>query len=591
MVAQRSPQQAQPAEHLPKQETGRHYMVFHEFETMDTQSARQALKPNRLAWLENVQPIGANDLISVPGPKTAIATLTGETIVKQFYATYGGVDYIICFCASGAAYQVNTLGGAQVKFANAGTFTDADCTQWKSERILIADPTGGYATWDGIALVRSGGVSPQIVVTAGGTGYSSAPTVTISGGSGSGATATASVSGGAVVAVTLTNAGSGYKVGDVLTVAFGGPGAGATATAIIWPQLGFPPTTLAVFQGRVWLAGGRVLLFTGTKGYDDTATANAAGSTILTDADLPHSITALRSLNNFLYIFGDGSLKQIGTISVVSSVTIFTILTLSSDQGTTFPLSISSYSRLVLFANQVGVFAIFGATVEKISDPMDGVFRFIDFSQPLVACPNDLKNVRCYMLLARINDPLSSSRSVFLTFMNKKWFIVAQGDSIRAAATAQIAGVLRTFTASTNDITEVLADTNVAVSIIIRTALWHDNKPMLGKRGLRIGVAQSTTESATMTLTTDSENDTVTGQYTLGQPVVWRNALNQIVTWTNAAVQLVQFIAAGFFFQDKQFYGSGIYLGASLTGSFKNFHLNSIVIEWVPATLMRSRNR
>ena len=94
-----------------------------------------------------------------------------------------------------------------------------------------------------------------------------------------------------------------------------------------------------------------------------------------------------------------------------------------------------------------------------------------------------------------------------------------------------------------------------------------------------------------MTITTDSENDQFTDQYTLANPVTWRNALNQIVTWTNAALQIVQFVSAGFFFQDKQFAGSGIYLGVSLTGSFKNFHLNSIVIEWTPATLMRSRNR
>jgi hypothetical protein len=566
-------------------------MVFRDFETMDTQQARQALKPSRLAWLENCQPIGGNDLISVPGPSAALATLAGETVVKQFYANFGGIDYVVNFCASGAAYTVNVANGVQVKFANAGTFTDPDMTQWKSERILIADPTGGYATWDGIALVRPGGVSSNIIVTAGGTGYVTPPGVTITGGSGSGATASAAVSGGAVISITLTNAGTGYKAGDVLTVVIGGPGAGAAASAIVWPIFAVQVKTVAVFQGRVWLAGDRNLIWTGTKGYDDVASANAAGSTVMTDSDLPHFISALRSLNNFLYIFGDGSLKQIGSISVVSSVTIFTILTLSSDQGTTFPLSIASYSRLVLFANQVGVFAIFGATVEKISDPMDGVFRFIDFSQPLAACPNDLKNIRCYLLLAKINDPILGVRAVFLTFMNKKWFLISQGTNVRAACTVQVGGVLKTYTSSGSDVTQVLSDTNVAVAIIIRTALWDDGKPMLGKRGIRVGIAQSTTESGTMTITTDSENDQFTDQYTLANPVTWRNALNQIVTWTNAALQIVQFVSAGFFFQDKQFAGSGIYLGVSLTGSFKNFHLNSIVIEWTPATLMRSRNR
>lgn len=68
-----------------------------------------------------------------------------------------------------------------------------------------------------------------VTVTAGGTGYTSAPTVTLTGGGGSGATATATVSGGAVTAVTIVNPGTGYT--SAPTVAFSGPGTGATATA------------------------------------------------------------------------------------------------------------------------------------------------------------------------------------------------------------------------------------------------------------------------------------------------------------------------------------------------------------------------
>jgi len=67
-----------------------------------------------------------------------------------------------------------------------------------------------------------------VAVTAGGSGYTSAPTVTITGGSGGSATAT--VSGGAVTAVTMTAYGSGYTA--LPTISFsGGGGSGATATA------------------------------------------------------------------------------------------------------------------------------------------------------------------------------------------------------------------------------------------------------------------------------------------------------------------------------------------------------------------------
>lgn len=580
----------------PQQGHRRHYIVFRDFGGMDTQSARQALDPKRMAWLENLQPVGPNDLLTVPGIGDPGPSIPGETIVKKFSANYNGNDFIIAFTASGAAYEVSVLTAGPLfvvtQFASAGTFSDPDLTQWQSDRVLIVDPSAGYCTWDGTLFVGPGGVSPVIAVTASGSGYTSVPTVAITGGSGSGATAIAVIEGGAVVEVVLTGPGAGYLAGDVLTVTFtGGGGAGAAATAIIWPIIDFEMHTIAVFQGRVWIAGGRNLLFTGTFGFDDTNPASAAGSTILSDADLSHEVTALRNQNNFLYIFGDSSLKQIGTIAVASSVTLFTITTLTSDQGTIFPESIESYNRLIIFANTVGVWAIFGATVEKISGPMDGVFRALDFGQRPIACLADINNVRCYLLLVRYRDPVLGVRSLFLAFQSRKWFVISQGDQIRAAVSCWINGALQTYVTSGSDITRVLVNYTREVQITLRTPLWDDNKPMLGKRGLRIGIAQSAGSTGTMLLTTDSENNTASDQYTIAFPVFWTNAAGQPVDFVNAANEPVQFLSTqGFLFQDKQFNASGIYLGGSLSGLFHSLHINGVVIEYEDAALMRSRN-
>ena len=70
-------------------------------------------------------------------------------------------------------------------------------------------------------------------VTAGGSGYSSAPTVTFSAPtSGITATGTATVSGGAVTAIVITNAGNGYTSAPTVTFS-GGGGSGAAATAVL----------------------------------------------------------------------------------------------------------------------------------------------------------------------------------------------------------------------------------------------------------------------------------------------------------------------------------------------------------------------
>lgn len=68
-------------------------------------------------------------------------------------------------------------------------------------------------------------------VTAGGSGYTSAPAVTVTGGGGSGATAKATILNGAVTAVDMTNWGAGYTSAPTLGFT-GGGGTGAAATAI-----------------------------------------------------------------------------------------------------------------------------------------------------------------------------------------------------------------------------------------------------------------------------------------------------------------------------------------------------------------------
>lgn len=70
------------------------------------------------------------------------------------------------------------------------------------------------------------------ILTSGGSGYTSAPTVTITG-DGTGATATATVIGGVVTAINITNNGSGYTLGE-LTIT-GGGGTGATGYPIMSP--------------------------------------------------------------------------------------------------------------------------------------------------------------------------------------------------------------------------------------------------------------------------------------------------------------------------------------------------------------------
>lgn len=574
---------------------GKDVIVFNEIEGMSTQSLRFDLSEKKAAWMENLQPISANNLLCIPAANASIADLTaqGETITKMFYFDFGlSTDYVVAFCTSGAAYTINIANGTKVKFANSGTFsTSPDVTRWGTQRILIADSSAGYYTYDSVCSVGSGGVSPNIQVTAGGSGYSSGATAASSGGTGSGDTYSVQVTGGVVTGVTLLTAGSGFVAGDTLTLTITavGSGSGATATAHVWPFLSVNPTTIAVYSGRVWLAQTNVITYTGTGasyggvGYDDFLTADASGSTTLQDTDLIHQVTALRALNNYLFIFGDASVKQIGNISVVSTTTNFTITTLSSDQGTVYPDSILSYNRLVLFSNTVGVFAVFGSSVEKISDDMDGVFRLIDFTQKPNAAVADINNIHCYLLLVRYKDPLAGTRSLILTFMNKKWFVISQSASLKFLVTSIVGSIYSVYGTSGTDITPLLKDATTAVSIKLQTSLTSHGAPMLAKRSFRYAIAQSVGAASSMSLLIESER-------TISQQINY--TISNVLNFVNNSVGALQFVnqgggnlnfitnAAGFHYQHGNTGGiGGIYLGMTLTGSVTAYTLSSMMLE------------
>lgn len=86
-------------------------------------------------------------------------------------------------------------------------------------------------------------------ITAGGSGYTSSPTVTVTSSTGSGAALKAVLVGGVLTAIIIENAGEDYAASDIITVS-GGGGTGATATLTLGPSTGTYPGVVAYFQLR-----------------------------------------------------------------------------------------------------------------------------------------------------------------------------------------------------------------------------------------------------------------------------------------------------------------------------------------------------
>ena len=386
---------------------------------------------------------------------------------------------------SGAA-AISTLSGTSVNTLSLDVsavtllFTAVQGVSSTPGTFALSFTGGGGTGATGTATIgnytnNAGGVSIGVIsvnLTAGGANYTTAPTVAVVG-------ATFSVN--PTIQAFIASQGLGYDLTPTVII---GAGSGAAAIAHVWPFInssivGDAFTTLAVFQGRVWLGGGNLLTWTGTGatygnvGYDDFLAADASGSLIISDADLIHAITALRALNNYLWIMGDQSVKQIGNISLNSAgnVTLFTILTLSSDQGTIYPKSCISYNRVFMFANSNGIYGVFGSSVQKLSSDMDGIWKLVDFTQVPQGALADINAIHNAVFLVRYKDPLSTTRSIMLTFDGKRWFVTQQGNSLTAIATSASlpTGQLSLYGSSGPDVTELFTQPTVAVTFKIQS--------------------------------------------------------------------------------------------------------------------------
>ena len=177
-----------------------------------------------------------------------------DIYTKQFYVITDESQIYKCLKAGPGASLVKPTGqdfnpislgdGYSWKFMHVPTINEgkAFLTNFYIPIKTVVLPEGGYddlLATDKTAYVNQvnsestlNGKIYNAIVTSGGSGYTSAPTVTING-DGTGATATAIVISGVVTAINITNNGSGYTLGE-LTIT-GGGGTGATGYPIMSP--------------------------------------------------------------------------------------------------------------------------------------------------------------------------------------------------------------------------------------------------------------------------------------------------------------------------------------------------------------------
>jgi hypothetical protein len=534
----RGPQPRPQQQHTGGTPGPRQFVILDNMPKMNTRPMRQNLTEKEAYWIENLQPIAGNDLKIVPAPIFPLTVLPGKTVTRQFPTAL----------LSNPADPNSPLIDYIIFFATDGSATAVRPDNGTSIEFA---PPGTFSTTPDMTTF-----SDEMIL--------------------------------------IADPLAGYCTWD-----------GTTFTAAI---NGLQCTTVAVFGGRAWLAHRRLLIWSGTTGPTDFNQANASGSTTITDADLVHEITALRSLNNYLYIFGDQSVKFIGNVSVANppagqvgvSTTEFQIVTLASDIGCPFMMSILSYNRLVMFANLHGVYAIVGASVQKASDDLDGVWMRVDFAQEPSAALADINEIHCYLLLLRYQDPSNFrvfgvqpqgqplTRSIIAVFQTRDWYVLNQGMSLMSIVSIPIAetNVVEVFGSSGSDLTPLLVDDNTPVTYILKTPLTAHGNIIINKRAIKAGIALSAQAPQSMTFLIETENQVNDYTLTAARPIIWRNANHDIITWTNSVPASMQFMLGPDFavpYLSVDSYGH--VLGATVFSTSSNMSINAILFEYIDADL------
>jgi hypothetical protein len=726
------------------------------FAGLNLSSSRPAIRDSEFYAIENFVRVGDGFLRTLwdVGPPIYTAA-TNLTIISAFFYNIAVTQYVVVFLSDGTAYQVNTSTNAITTISSVvGTFYNGGnipgCIQWGSQYLLIGNNNNqnAYWVWDGSILYAAGGVSPEIVITNGGSGYSSAPTVTAYGGEGTGATFQAVIQDGSVVAVNVVTPGTGYQPIDYVQLAFSGGGSsnsaiiettlgprgieaiivtaggtgytspptvyiidgggtGATATAVLTgtsvtsvtvntPGSGYTSTPTIVFSG----GGGSgasayasvpesgvatIFIVTGGSGYGETPTltivggggtgatatatvtngvitavtltnggnnnytsppsvivetainqsasatvalmpygvsgttleafqsrvwiadpftpptnapsqnnsnrfqvsapgsisdfATSDGGLIFTSTDrfLRQQYVAMRQSNGYLYPIGDSSCSIISGVSTSGNppTTTFSYQNTDPQIGTPWRDSCQDFGRTILFANQLGVYGLYGGSVTKVSQTLDALFSLAKFPPtpgaltPTSAVANIYGGKYYLLLLTVLDQETLVATNKMLVWDESEWFMATQSKNLMFICTQEINSNITAWGSDGATLFPLFRAESSSLIKTLSTKLYGGNQPFLAKQVFSVLVQARNFQNFGYPVTVSLNLDTDANEFPVGPKSFTFSVLgNYNLSWPMAMTGDTN--------------AAGIYLGVTLTTTQADMVLSYLAITYTP---------
>ncbi len=339
---------------------------------------------------------------------------------------------------------------------------------------------------------------------------------------------------------------------------------GSTWTLIDGTNKGY---SIAVHQGRVWIANGRTVTYSAPGSFTDFTTGSGGGSFTMNDSTLRGDIVALWEKDSILYIIGATSVNAIGDVTVPSGSTapVFSNSNLQASVGTPFLRSVAELQRVIFCPSQAGVYAVYGVNAPKVSTQLDGILSlFTAIGGQFHGAVGNVLNQLAFAFLANLSHP-NYSGPALACYVNKKWFLCQQGASLAAICGASYAGVPEMIGADTlGNCYRLFTDTSATMQGRVDTKLFSYDSPIFDHEVVRGGVLVywAATDTATLTAVTDQATQSAALQ--AGNAIQFAGAGGANLDFVNNSSQPITFYGIGGALLKSGFAIRGKHLGLSL---------------------------
>lgn len=496
---------------------------------LNTKAQRPAIGDDQFAWSKNYIPIGESNLRTLWDKGAALYTASGHNIIQMFFFNISSTTYVAVFLDDGSAVQVQLSNGNVTTIGNAGTFWSAGqvtphCAQWASSGILIVSQvsSNAYWAWDGTLWPPGNPTSP------------------------------AWLNGGTPTAMPNGVAGSDIEV----------------------------------FLSRVWIINNTNILTSAASNGATFATADGGLTKPNADSSLRIGYTSIKQANGYLYVTGDSSTAYITNVQQSGSNTTYQYTVIDPQIGTPWRDSTIPFGRSIIFANTSGIYAVYGSSVNKISDALDGIWNTqkADFSTVVPSSAVvTIYGIKLFAICVRTTDPTTNAQANFIClFDGQKWFPATQSVAPTQIQPQEVSSNLQCWGTDGSTVFQCFTTAATTIPKVVQSKLWDGGSWITRKQTQRFYTEVTPIQgNVSFTCTIDTDGASVNQTVDSSQGVTWVNSSNLAVQWQNSSAQNVNWTSnATISYNNSNAYG--LLLGFTLTASTEDFVLERAGIGYIP---------